>query len=66
MVKAAKKLLQIPLSDNAMQSSIDDIGIDILHQVVSDIKASFARISVRLDELAHVSNCRQLMVLLVM
>ena len=42
-------------------SRIDDIGADILDQVVSDIKTSSVKISVQLDETTDVSNCGQFM-----
>ena len=60
--EASKKLQRIPLSNNVIRSRIDDIGADILDQVVSDIKVSSAKISVHLDESTDVSNCSQLMV----
>ena len=46
--EAAKKFKRIPLSDNVIcNNRIDDIGADILDQVVSDIKASSTKISVQ-------------------
>ena len=52
---------------NVICSRIDDIvkldtGADILNQVVSDIKASFAEILVQSDETTDASNCSKLMV----
>ena len=57
--EAARKLQQIPLSNNIIRSRIDDIGDDILDQVVSDIKASSAKISIQLDESTDVGGCSQ-------
>ena len=57
---AARKLQQVPLSNNVIRNRIDDISADILDQVISDIKTSSAKISIQLDESTDVSNCSQL------
>ena len=48
-IVALKQLQQFPLSNNIIQNTTDDIGTNILERVVSDNKASSAKILVRLD-----------------
>uniref|UniRef100_A0A8C4TCW7 Uncharacterized protein n=1 Tax=Erpetoichthys calabaricus TaxID=27687 RepID=A0A8C4TCW7_ERPCA len=60
--EAARKVQQIPLSNNVIRSRVDDIGADILDQVVSDIKVSSVKISIQLDESTDIDNCSQLIV----
>ena len=52
----ARKIQKIPLSNNVIRSRIDDIGADILDQVVSDIKDSPVNISIQLYESISVAN----------
>ena len=53
----------MPLSNNGIQSQIDDLSLNILEQVYSYIKASPLKISFQLEEITDVSNCSQLIVL---
>ncbi|XP_014667304.1 PREDICTED: protein ZBED8-like isoform X5 [Priapulus caudatus] len=54
-----KGLETIPLSDNVIKRRIDDIADDIL---ISEIKASLYKISVKLDESTDCAQCSQLLV----
>ena len=59
---AAKKLEQVPLSNDTIRSRIADMSADILEQVVEDLKMSPAKFSLQLDESTDVANCCQLLV----
>ena len=54
--KAENKLSLVPLSDDVVKSRINDIGEDILSQVVADSKASPTKFSIQLDETTNVAN----------
>ena len=54
------KLSLVPLSNDVVQSRINDIGEDILSQVVADSKASPTKFSMQLDETTDVANLNQL------
>ena len=59
---AAKKLEQVPLSNDTIRSRIADMSADILEQVVEDLKMSPAKFSLQLDESTDVASCCQLLV----
>lgn len=46
---AEKKLKQVPLS-NDIHSRINDMSLDILQQVITDMKASPVKVSIQMDE----------------
>ena len=48
--EAENKLLFVPLSNEVVRSWINDIGEDILSQVVADSKASPTKFSIQLDK----------------
>ena len=54
------KLSFVPLSNDVVKSRINDIGEDILNQVVADSKASPTKFSIQLDETTEVANLNQL------
>lgn len=60
--EASNKLKLVPLSNNIIQSRINDMSLDILDQVVNDIRTSPLKISLQLDETTDVTNCSQLIV----
>ena len=60
--EASRKIQQIPLSNDTIRMRIGDMSRDIREQVVMEIRASPARISLQLDESTDVSNCSQLLV----
>ncbi|XP_068221363.1 protein FAM200C-like [Palaemon carinicauda] len=59
--EAEKKLKQIPLSNDIIHARIHDMSQDVLHQVITDLKASPVGVSIQLDESTDVSFCSQLM-----
>ena len=59
---AKQKIAQIPLSNDTIHDRIRDMSLDILRQVVEQIKAS-RKISLQLEEITDVSNCAQHIVL---
>ena len=61
--EASKKLELVPLSNSIIQSRIQDLSLDVLDQVIAEIKASSLKISLQLDESTDVENCSQLIVL---
>ena len=61
--KASKKLELVPLSNSIIQSRIQHLSLDVLDQVIAEIKASSLKISLQLDESTDVENCSQLIVL---
>ncbi|XP_076325801.1 protein FAM200C-like [Tachypleus tridentatus] len=48
--EAEKKLQQVSLSNDVIRNRIIDMSVDILEQVVADIKASPVKISLQVDE----------------
>ena len=54
--EAENKLFLVLLSNNVVRSRINDIGEDILSQVVADSKASPTKFSIQLDETTDVAN----------
>ena len=59
---AKQKIAQIPLLNDTIHDRIRDMSLDILRQVVGQIKASPEKISLQLYETTDVSNCAQLIV----
>ena len=58
--EAENKLFLVPLLDDVVKSRINDIGEDILSQVVADSKASPTKFIIQLDETTDVTNLNQL------
>ena len=58
--EAENKLSLVPLSNDVVKSRINDIGEDILSQVVADLKASPTKFSIQLDETTNVANLHHL------
>ena len=58
--EAENKLSLVPLSNDVVKSGINDIGEDILSQVVADLKASPTKFSIQLDKTTDVANLNQL------
>ena len=60
--EAAKKMKDVPLSNDVIAGRVADMSCDILDQIVQEIKDSPIRISLQLDESMDVSNMSQLIV----
>ena len=60
--EAKQKIAKIPMSNDTIHNRIEDMSHDIRWQVVEEIKASPAKISLQFDETTDVSNCAQLLV----
>ena len=58
--EAENKLSLVSLSNDVVKSRINNIGEDILSQVVADLKASPTKFSLQLDETTAVGNLNQL------
>ena len=58
--EAENKLSFVPLSNDVVKSRINEIGEDILSQVVADLKASPTKFSIKLDEATDLANLNQL------
>ena len=58
--EAENKLSLVPLSNDVVKSRINDIGKDILCQVVANLKARPTKFSVQLDETTDVANLNEL------
>ena len=52
-----KKLNSISLSNNIVQRRIEEMSVDILLQVTSDICRSESRFAIQLDDSTEVINC---------
>ena len=61
--EVSNKLALVPLSNNVTLSQISDLSLDILNQVIADIKANPLKISLQLNETTDVENCSQLIAL---
>ena len=59
---AAKKIKEVPLSNDVIAGRVADMSCNILYQVVQEMKDSPIRISMQLDESTDVSNISQLIV----
>ncbi|XP_076352731.1 protein FAM200C-like [Tachypleus tridentatus] len=55
--EAEKKLQQVSLSNDVIHNRIIDMSVDILEQVVADIKASPVKISLQVDESTDQRHC---------
>ena len=60
--KSVKKLNSISLSNNTVQRRIEEMSVDILQQVISDICRSESGFAIQLDESTDVTNCAQLLI----
>ncbi|XP_076031940.1 protein FAM200C-like [Oratosquilla oratoria] len=60
--EAAKKIKDVPLSNDVIALRVADMSCDILDQIVQEIKDGPIRISLKLDESTDVSNMSQLIV----
>ena len=58
--EAENNLSLVPLSDDVVKSRINDIGEDILSEVVADSKASPTKFIIQLDETTDVANLNHL------
>ena len=58
--EAENKLFLVSFSNDVVRSRINDIGQNILSQVVADSKASPTKFSIQLDETTDVANLNQL------
>ena len=58
--EAAKKMKNVPLSNDVIAGRVADMSCDILDQIVQEIKNSPIRISLQLDESTDVFNTSQL------
>ncbi|XP_013789881.1 protein ZBED8-like [Limulus polyphemus] len=58
-----RKVQQVPMSNNVIRNRIIDMSEDILEQVITDIKATLAKISLQLNESTDISHCSQLIAL---
>ena len=57
-----KKLNSISLSNNTVQRKIEEMSMDILQQVISDICRSESGFAIQLDESTDVTNCAELLI----
>ena len=60
--ESVKKLNPISLSYNTVQRRIEEMSVDILQQVISDICRSESGFAIQLDECTDVTNCAQLLI----
>lgn len=58
--EAAKKMKDVPLSNNVIGGNVEDMSCYILDQVVEEFQASPTQISLQLDESTDVSKMSQL------
>ena len=59
---AAKKIKEVPLSNDVIAGRVADMSCNILKQVVQEIKDSPIRFSLQLDESTDIANISQLVV----
>ena len=60
--ESVKKLNSISLSNNTVQGRIEEMSVDILQQVISDICRSESGFAIQLDGSTDVTNCAQLLI----
>ena len=60
--ESVKKINSISLSNNTVQQRIDEMSVDILQQVISDICRLESGFAIQLDESTDVTNCAQLLI----
>ena len=58
--EAENKLFLIPLSNDVVNSRINETGEDVLSQVLADSKASSTKFNIQLDETTDAANLNQL------
>ena len=59
--EAARKIDQVPLSNNTVKRRIDEMSMDVEEQVVQDLKDSMHPFSLQLDVSTDEGSCSQLM-----
>lgn len=59
---AAKKMKEVPLSNDVIAGRVVDMSRDILDKVVQEIKYSLIHISLQMDESTDVTNISQLII----
>ena len=57
--ESVKNLISISLSNNTLQQRIEEMSVDILQQVITDICRSESGFAIQLDESTYVTNCAQ-------
>ena len=60
--ESVKKLNSISLSNNKVQRRIEEMSVDILQQVISDICRSESGFAIQFDESTNVTNYAQLLI----
>ena len=60
--ESVKKFDSISLSNNTVLRRIEEMSVDILQQVISDIYRSESGFAIQLDESTDVTNCAQLLI----
>ena len=60
--ESVKKLNSSSLSNNTVQRRIEEMSVDILQQMISDICRSESRFAIQLDESTDVTNRAQLLI----
>ena len=59
---ACSEAFDVQLKNNTVQRRIEEMLVDILQQVISDICRSKSGFAIQLDESTDVTNCAQLLI----